>query len=153
MVLSFGVVLFILSRYGFPVIVKMVENRREFIRKSLDEAEDARKLLGKVKEESQAILLSAREEQVRIIRDASIAGEKIISSAKDEARIVSAKELEKAKKEIEKEREITMKKIRNEMALISLGIAEKILKEKLESSESQMKMINRLLDENVDLRS
>ncbi len=153
MTISFGVVLFILYRYGFPIIVRMVEERRQFIDKSLQDAHEANKQLVNASTEREKLLSAAREEQLKIIREATKSGEKIISDARDEARRVSSLELEKAREELLREREDSLRKIRNEMAVISLATAEKILRKTLDNRDSQLEMINSILDENIDLRS
>ncbi len=153
MVISFGVVLFVLYRYGFPIIVRMVEERRQFIDKSLQDAQEANNQLVNASNEKEKLLSEAREEQLKIIREASLSGEKIISDAREEARRVSSLEIEKARRELAREREESLRRIRNEMAVISLATAEKILRKKLEDRDSQLEMINSILDENIDLRS
>ena len=66
MLLSFIVVFVILAKYGFPVITKMVEERRVFVEKSLEAAKEAKAQLDNIKTESEALLQSAREEQPRL---------------------------------------------------------------------------------------
>lgn len=153
MLLSFGTVFFILSKYGFPVIVKMVENRRAFIQKSLDDAKDAKNHMENLMAESNNIIATAREEQIRILREANHVRESIIGSAKQEAREITAKQIEETRKEIIKERDIAIKNIRAQIALLSVDIAEKVIRAKLQKTPAQMDMINRFLEETSDLKS
>lgn len=153
MVLSFSVVLFILSRYGFPIIVKMVEERKQIISKSLLDVQTAARELETAARKKENILSTAREEEVKILREAGLVREKIISEAKEEAKRISAQELERTRKELERVREDSLRKARNEMALLSLATAEQILKKNLSDRESQLEMIKDILNENIDLRS
>ncbi|MCK9304403.1 MAG: F0F1 ATP synthase subunit B [Bacteroidales bacterium] len=153
MVLSFSVVLFILSKFGFPIIVKMVEERKQIISKSLIDAQTAALELETAARQKEAILSAAREEEVKILREAGIIREKIISEAKEEAGRISAQELERARKELERVRQDSLRKARNEMALLSLATAEQILRKNLADRENQLEMINEILKDNIDLRS
>ena len=153
MLLSFGTVFFILSKYGFPVIVKMVENRRAYIQKSLDDAKDAKAHMENLKAESNNIIATAREEQIRILRDANHVRESIINSAKQEAKEITVKQIEETRKEIIKERDSAIKNIRAQIALLSVDIAEKVMRAELQKTPAQMDMINRFLEETSDLKS
>jgi len=153
MLLSFGTVFFILSKYGFPVIVKMVENRRAYIQKSLDDAKDAKNHMENLMAESNNIIATAREEQIKILREANHVRESIIGSAKQEAREITAKQIEETRKEIIKERDIAIKNIRAQIALLSVDIAEKVIRAELQKTPAQMDMINRFLEETSDLKS
>ena len=86
MLLSFIVVFVILAKYGFPVITKMVEERRVFVEKSLEAAKEAKAQLDNIKTESEALLQQAREDQMKILNEAADAKERIISEAKGRRR-------------------------------------------------------------------
>ena len=66
MLLSFGVVFFVLAKWGFPVITRMVDDRKRFIDQSLEAAREANAKLEGIKAESEALLAQAREEQRRL---------------------------------------------------------------------------------------
>ena len=105
MLISFGVVFIILAKWGFPVIVKMVNERKEFIDHSLEVAEEANRQLANIKAEGEAVLTEARTQQMKILGEATQTREKIIAEAKEEARKEAQKELEEAKKQIRIEKE------------------------------------------------
>ena len=77
MLLSFLVVFVILAKYGFPVIVKMVEERKAYIDHSMQVAQEANEKFSKLKEETQALITAANKEQGRIVREAMAEREKI----------------------------------------------------------------------------
>ena len=78
MVISFGVVFVLLAKFGFPVITRMVEERRVYVEKSLEAAKQANEQLAGIKSESEALLQKAREEQMRILNEAAAAKQRII---------------------------------------------------------------------------
>ena len=69
MLLSFVVVLFVLGKFAFPFMTKMIDERKKYIDQSLEHAREANEKLARVKEESEAILAQAREEHSKIMKD------------------------------------------------------------------------------------
>jgi F-type H+-transporting ATPase subunit b len=153
MIISFGVVFFILAKFGFPVIVRMVEERRKNIQKSLDNAKLAEDQLKNFKAESESIINSAREEQVKILHEANQLKENILNSAKQEAKELTAKQIEAVKKEIQKEKEAAIQNIKSQIAILSVEVAEKVLRQELNNSSAQMNMINKLVEETANMKS
>lgn len=153
MSLSFGVVAFILMKYGFPVILQMVNKRKDFIDNSLLAAKQAHEELEKVKENSEAILAKTRLEQTKMLEVAAQTRDRIVEEAKELARTEANKIVADAQKQIENEKESAMRAIRSEIASLSVSVAEKILREKLGTEEEQSKMINRLMDEVIISKS
>ena len=82
MLLSFGIVFFVLAKYGFPVIVKMVNERKEYIDRSLVVAKEANEQLANLKAEGETIMAKAHEEQARILNEAAATRDRIIKEAK-----------------------------------------------------------------------
>ena len=147
MFLSFGIVAFILVKFGFPVIIKMVEDRKEYIDNSLSVAKQAHEELANVKTEGEAIVDNARREQVKIMNEAAQTRDLLIKDAKEKASLEAVKLVEEARKQILIEKEDAIRDIRRQVAELSVDIAEKVLRGQLEKKEEQMDMINRLLDE------
>ena len=147
MLLSFLVVFVILAKYGFPVIVKMVEERKLYIDKSLKAADEANSALAGIKATSEKILAEAHEQQIKILNEATQAGEKIISDAKREAQLQAQKQLDEVRAQIAAEREEAIRAVRREIAVLSVDIAEKVTRNSLNRDKSQMELVNRLLDE------
>lgn len=147
MVIVFGIVFVILAKYGFPVIVRMVDERKEYIDKSLQAARRANEQLVGVKAESEAILAKAREEQARILNEALATRERIVKEARTQAQVEGQKLLDEAKKQIQTEKDSAISDIRRQVAVLSVDIAEKILRKNLDNEKEQMAMIDRLLDE------
>jgi F-type H+-transporting ATPase subunit b len=147
MLLCFGIVFFVLARYGFPVIVKMVDERKAFIDRSLEAAKAANDRLSGIKEEEERILNQTRKEEIRILRDANEMRNKIIGDAKEQATIEAGKLIAEAKAAIQKEKETAIRDIRNQIAALSIDIAEKILRRKLDNQATQRELVDKLIEE------
>ncbi len=147
MLLSFGIVFIILAKYGFPVIVKMVDERKQYIDHSLEVAREANEQLANIKLESETIMAKAHEEQVRVLNEAAVTRDRIIKEAKEKAQIEAQKELDEVKKQIQAEKDEAIRAIRRQVAGLSVDIAEKVLRKNLDEEHEQMDMIDRLLDE------
>ncbi len=147
MTVVFLVVLFILWKYGFPVIVKMVDERKAYIDESLKKAHEANERLANIQKEGESILQEAREKQAQILREAAETRDAIVEKAQDKARTEGARLLDEAKAAIEQEKKAAIADIREQVATLSVEIAEKVLKQNLKDDKSQMDLIDRMLDE------
>ncbi len=147
MLISFGIVFFILARYGFPVVTKMVEQRKEYIDNSLSAAKEANRQLAEVKVEAEALMTKAQEEKTRILNEAVATRNKIIKEAREQAEVEKNKQLDEAKKQIRKEKEEFVRDVRRQVAVLSVDIAEKVLRKDLNNEKEQMELIDRLLDD------
>lgn len=147
MVLSFGIVFFVLAKFGFPVITKMVNERKDYIDHSLLIAKEANEQLANIKAEGETILAKAREEQNLILKEAAATRERIVYEAKEQARKEGEKMLKEVRQQIQVEKEDAIHDIRRQVAILSVDIAEKVLRKHLDNEKEQMDMIDRMLDE------
>lgn len=147
MTIVFLIVLGIVGKFGFKVIVKMVNDRKDYIDNSLQKAHEANEKLANIKVESDALLQEARERQAVILKEAAAARDAIVEKAQDKAHEESNRLLTEAKVEIENQKQAAISDIRREVATLSVEIAEKILREKLGNEKTQMDLIERMLDE------
>ncbi|MBR1447225.1 MAG: F0F1 ATP synthase subunit B [Prevotella sp.] len=147
MSLTFFVVLFILWKFGFPVITTMVAERKAFIDDSLRKAHEANERLANIQKESESILQEAREKQAQILKEAAETRDAIVEKAQVKAREEGARLLEDAKAAIEQEKKAAIADIRRQVATLSVEIAEKVLKQNLQGDQAQMDLIDRMLDD------
>lgn len=147
MAIVFIIVLAILWKWGFPSIVNMVNSRKEFIDDSLRKAHEANERLANIQKEGEAMLQNAREKQAQILKDAAETRDEIVVKAQEKATNEGSRLLNEAKAEIEVEKQNAIRDIRTQVAEISVQVAEKIVREKLSSDESQMELINKLLND------
>ena len=85
MLLAFLIVFFLLKKYGFSVIVNMVEERKAYIDESLEKAREANEKLSGIRQESERLLQEAREKQAEIIKEAKATGDGIVREARNKA--------------------------------------------------------------------
>ena len=147
MVLIFGIVFFLLAKFGFPVITEMVEKRSRYIGESLKLAQEAEERMKNFSAEQQSMLEETRNEQNKMLREATQTRNKIIEQAKMDALATADKLISKAKIEIAAEKESALKDIRKEMALFSIDIAEKIVRKELNDDKARMQYIDTLINE------
>jgi F-type H+-transporting ATPase subunit b len=153
MVLTFGVVFVVLAKYGFPVIVKMVEGRKTYIDQSLSAAREANEKLAQVQSETEALVSAANKEQGKILKEAMEERKRIIQDARNEAEKITQQELEKVKKQLQAEKEEAIRDIRRQVAVLAVDISEKVIRKQLSEDTQQMEMIDRMLDEVMQNRN
>ena len=147
MTLVFLVVFFVLWKWGFPSIIKMVNERKEYIDESLAKAEETNLRLANIQKQGEELLMEAREKQAQILREASETRDTIVGQAQEKAHEESARILSEAKAEIESQKQAAIRDIRAQVAELSVQIAEKILQKELSTSAEQTQFIDRLLDD------
>ena len=149
MVVIFGLVFLLLWKFGFPIITSMVEKRNTTIEKSLKDAKEVEAQMSAMVAEHAQMLEDARKEQAQILREAADTRSKLIADAKDQAREEAAKILADARAEIEAEKEAALRDVRKEVAVLSVSIAEKILRKELSEDKEQREYIDRMVEETV----
>lgn len=147
MLISFGIVFFILAKFGFPIIVKMVDERKAFIDKALESAKAANERLIGIQEESERILKQARDNEIRMLKEAQESRSKIIGEAKEQAAVEAKKLITEARTAIQKEKELAIRDIHNRIADLSINIAEKILRKNLDNPLAQRELVQKLIEE------
>ena len=147
MTLVFVIVFLILWKFGFPAIVKMIDERKAYIDESLRKAKEANDKLQNIQKEGEAMLQEARDKQAPILREAASTRDAIVEKAQAKANDEGARILAEAKAEIDSQKQAAIRDIRTQVAELSVQIAEKILREKLAASDKQNALIDKLLDE------
>ena len=147
MTLIFGIVLFILARFGFPVITRSVEARAERIRTTLDDLKKAEERMKVLAREQEELIARAKEERDAIISDANLTRRQIVSQAREEALAESERIVTKARQDIEHEKETALRELRGKVADLSVQIAGKVLRKSLDGDGEQLRYVDRLIDE------
>ena len=147
MTVIFGLVLFILAKFGFPMITGMVEKRNKRISDSLEAARIAEEALANLQQEQERIISETRSEQARLMQEAAAERDRMIAQAQEQARAEAQKIMDDARERINEEKEAVMKEIRNEVAQVSLSIAEKVVRKDLSSDASQKELVDKLINE------
>ena len=147
MVVIFGLVFFLLAKFGFPIITDMVDKRNAKIQQSLKDADTLRAQIADWKDEHARMLEETRREQAQLLKEATETKAKIVADAKAQARAEADKLLAEAKIQIAAEKESALADVRKEVALLSVAVAEKVLRHELSDAGSQGAFIDKLVDE------
>ncbi len=147
MLIAFLIVFVLLAKFGFPVIVNMVEKRKDFIDNSLKSAREANEKLANIKSESERLLKEAREQQTLILKEAMATRDNIVKEAQVKAEAEGLRMLNEAKELIQTEKENALHDIKAQVADLSIQIAEKVMRKELKNDAEQSAMIDRLLSE------
>ena len=155
MVVIFGLVFFLLAKFGFPIITDMVDERSAKIAKSLKDADEIEARMAAWKVEQAQMLEQTRREQSAILKEATETKARIVADAKAQAKAEADKLLSEAKLQIAAEKESALRDVRKEIALLSVQVAEKVLRQELSDEGSQSAFIDKLVDEagQAELRS
>ena len=147
MVVIFGIVFFLLAKFGFPVITDMVDKRSAKIAQSLKDADEIEARMASWKAEQAQMLEATRKEQSLMLREATETKARIVADARAQAQAQADKILSDAKAQIEAEKESALRDVRKEIALLSVQVAEKVLRHELSDEGSQRAFIDQLVDE------
>jgi len=150
MLLSFSLVFFILKRFAWPAVLSGLRNREEGIKSSLDSAQRARDEFYRLQKDGSEILNKARVQQEEILKEARNLKETILADARTIAQDEIKRLLEQSKIQIQLERDRALDDLKKQAALLSVDIAEEILKRELADSKEQDRLIQELLS-NVKL--
>lgn len=145
MLITFVLLLVILKKFAWKPILGAVKDRETSITTALASAEAARKEMHNLQADNQRILQEARMERDAMIKDAREIKEKMIADAKAEAVAQGEKMIEQAKATINSEKNAAMAEIKNQVAGLSLEIAEKLLKNELSNKEAQTALVEKML--------
>lgn len=147
MCLTFGIVLFILKKFAWKPILKALKDREDSIQNALDAAKKAKEEMRALQAGNEKILQEAKLERDIIMKEAREMKDSIIAEAKAKAQKEGEKLLAIARENIQNEKMAAITELKNQVAKLSIDIAEKILKEELSSQEKQKKLVSALLDD------
>ncbi len=147
MILIFGIVVVVLGKFAWKPILNVLKEREDSIRDALQSAEMARKQLDNLKNEQESIRAEALRDREQILKDAREIKDRIIAEAKEKASREGEKLLAQVREQIENEKNLALNDLKLQVAEFSVRIAETILKEKLESTPRQEKIIQAQLEE------
>ena len=150
MTIIFAIVFFILAKFGFPIITGMVEKRNKRIDDALSAARVAEEALERLSQEQERILSETRSEQARMLQEAASQRDAMIARAREDARLQADALIKEAKERINEEKEAALRDVRREVALMSISIAEKVVRKEMSSEKGQKEFIDRMVAEMLD---
>lgn len=147
MTVIFAIVFFILAKFGFPIITGMVDKRTKRIDEAIAAARQAEESLAGLAQEHERLLSEAKAEQARILQEAAAQRDRMIVQAQEQAREEARKIMDEAKARIQEEKESALREVRKEVALLSVTIAEKVVRKELSTDKGQMELIDRMIED------
>ena len=145
--LIFVGLIFLLKKYAWKPILDTVNERETSIKDALHAADAARIEIEKLKQDNQNALKEARNEREALLKDARKASTKMIDQAKKEAKVEAEKILIQAQEAIENEKRAAINVLKNQVASVAIGIAEKVIEKELDDKDQQLKLVGQLLKE------
>jgi F-type H+-transporting ATPase subunit b len=145
MIVSFSIILILLKKFAWGPILGMIKERETSIESALAAAEKAKEEMKDLQSSNERILAEARAERDSLLKDAREVKEKIIAEARATATKEGERLLKAARENIQNEKMAAITDLKNQVATLSIDIAEKILKSELSSDEKQKTLVNSLL--------
>lgn len=144
-ILTFLVVLFILSKFAWKPILAGLKEREESIENALSEAKKAKDEMASLKSDNERLLNEARKERDKMLQDAQQMAATLVSDAKEKAGREAQALVDAAKAEIEVSKEAALAELKNYLADTSLNIAEKVIRKNLSGDSAQQQLVKDLL--------
>ena len=143
----FLLLVFLLNKFAWKPILNAVSEREDGIKNALDEAENARKEMQNLNADNERILKEARIERDGLLKEAREMKDAIITEAKEEAQVQANKVVEQAQATIQAEKQAAISDLKNQVAELSINIAEKVVRAELSDEKKQVKLVEDMLKE------
>jgi F-type H+-transporting ATPase subunit b len=143
----FVLLFFILSKLAWKPIISSLKEREKSIQDALDTADNARLEIAKLKADNESLLKQAREERDKMLRDAREASNRMKDEAQLEAKKSADKIIEDARVAIGIEKQAALKEIKIQVAMFSLEVAGKLLKENLSTDKAQKELVQKYVND------
>jgi F-type H+-transporting ATPase subunit b len=144
-ILTFLLLLTVLAKFAWKPLLKMLKDREDLIRSSLEDAEKAQTELANLNAEREEIINKARSEAQSILSEGKVAASKLkdetLKAAKDQAKLI----LTDAEKQIRIEKHKAIEEIKSEVVDLSLSVAKKLIKKNISREDNQT-----LIDESLE---
>jgi F-type H+-transporting ATPase subunit b len=143
----FIILLFLLTKFAWKPILKMVNEREEKIENALKSAEEAEKRMQALNTQNEELLKSARAERDVILKEARETREQVILEAKTKAKEEAERVMQSAREAIQNEKLAAIAELKNQVAILSIEVAERIIRQELASDDKQRQLANNLVEE------
>ena len=143
-IITFLVLFFVLAKFAWKPLLKMLKDREDMIRSSLNDAEKAQSELAKLNAEGEEIINKARSEAQAILSQGKAAAAKMKEATLNDAKEKAKSITEDAQKQIQIEKEKAIAEIKGEVVNLSLSVAEKLIKKNLNPEDNKA-----LIDESL----
>ena len=145
--LIFIFLVLLLKKFAWKPILDAVNERESSIKDAMSEADKARNEMAAIQESNQKVLKEARAEREALLKDARNTGAEIIAQAKTDAKTEANKIISQAQEAIQNEKRAAVNELKNQVAQISLEIAEKVIDTELANKDKQAQLVDKLLND------
>lgn len=143
--LIFIFLLLLLKKFAWKPILDSVNERESFIKNAMLEADKARNEMASIEESNQKVLKEARAEREALLKDARATGAEMIAQSKIDAQTEANKIIAQAQETIRNEKRAAVNELKNQVAQISLEIAEKVIDKELDNKNKQAELVDKFL--------
>jgi F-type H+-transporting ATPase subunit b len=143
----FILLVLLLKKFAWKPILNAVNEREQGIKDALDSAQKAKEEMANLQADNEKLLKEARAERDAMLKEARDIKNKMISDAKDEAKVEADKMVAQAQAAIESEKKAAIADLKNQVATLSINIAEKVVKQNLATDDTQQELVKSLLEE------
>lgn len=147
MTISFLVLLFLLGKFAFPMILKSLKEREDSITEALNSAAKAKEEMTALKADNEKLLMQARAERDLMMKEARDIKDAIIAEAKNKAQAEGNRIMTAARESINNEKNAAITELKNQVASMSIEIAEKILRQELSHENKQKSLMDNLMND------
>ena len=147
MTLSFGIVFFLLAKFPWKPILKPLHERELSIEDAIGEAKKARDEVASMKADNEELLQKARAEREHMLKEARDIRDKEVAEAKDRAKTEADALLARAREDIRNEKNAAIVEMKNKVGELSILVAERILRQKLDDKTAQQSLVDQVLKE------
>lgn len=143
--IAFLLLLFLLTKFAWKPVLQMIKEREDSIDNALASAEKAKLEMARLTNENEELLKQARIERDGILKEAKDLKDQILIDAKTQAQVEGGKMISQAKKEIEDQKKKAIAEVKNQVSVLSLDIARKVLQKEFDNSSKQEELVADLL--------
>ena len=143
--LIFIFLVLLLKKFAWKPILDTVNERESSIKDAMSEADKARNEIAAIQKSNQKVLKEARAEREALLKDARNTGAEIVAQAKTDAKIEANKIISQAQEAIQNEKRAAVNELKNQVAQVSLEIAEKVIDTELANKDKQAQLVDKLL--------
>jgi F-type H+-transporting ATPase subunit b len=145
--LIFLILIMLLKKYAWKPIMASIQEREDGIQKSIDEAKKVREEMASMKSENENLLAAARAEREGMLKEARTMGEEIVAKSRLDAEKEYKRMVEKALEEIRSEKMRALTDVKNQVAQLSIEVAERILRQELSNTKVQEDVVNKFVND------
>jgi len=146
MLIAFGILAFILMKFGWPIILKSLKQREETINEALNAAEKAKEEMKQLQSNNEDLLKQAKADRDELLRRARLTSEQIIEDARAKATVEADRIVENARDNINYEKQKAMHELKNQIANLSIEIAEKLMKTELSDKDKANDLVTKEIE-------